>query len=251
MYITIGRNPQSDIVISGFDTVSFDHATIEYENGMFLFIDDSTNGTVVNGERINHESRPVREGDPILLAGVCTLDWNQVAAKVNMAQSNAYADMEESRTTQLHRQQPAPQQPIYQQPVYQQPVYQQPVYQQPQNEAPRQESQNNMNNGSALPAIVFVIGLAALGLALYPLIDYLSMGGGRDFSFFPLYLNFDSGKMIFLAASIVLGGTALVINHYDKSKSALSKAGIVLGIIGLVLSLLFLVWALVVRGKLS
>ncbi len=82
MYITIGRNPQSDIVISGCNVVSFDHATIEYQNGRFLFIDDSTNGTVINGIRINHESRPIVQGDRITLAGAYNLDWNTILSKV-------------------------------------------------------------------------------------------------------------------------------------------------------------------------
>ena len=97
MYITIGRDPQSDIVISGYDTVSYNHATIEYKNGEFLFIDDSSNGTTVNGKRIHHQSRSVRQGDTILLAGRCPLDWRQVMAKVD--DRNA---VPASRATMLH-----------------------------------------------------------------------------------------------------------------------------------------------------
>ena len=137
MYITIGRNPQSDIVISGYDVVSYDHATIEYDNGKFLFIDDSSNGTLINGQRINHESRPIQQGDSIMLAGVCMLNWEQVLAKVHV-KNNLNAPVESGRKTMPHAQQPAYQQPAYQQPAYQQPAYQQPVYQQPAANQPQQ-----------------------------------------------------------------------------------------------------------------
>ena len=142
MYITIGRNPQSDIVITGYDVVSYDHATIEYENGKFLFIDDSSNGTVVNGQKINHESRPVKQGDPVLLAGVCILNWDNVLAKINaMRENNGTVIMDHSRPTMLHN----PQQPIYQQPVYQQQnPYQQPANISPQNIAYQQANGNNI-----------------------------------------------------------------------------------------------------------
>ena len=264
MYITIGRNPQSDIVITGYDNVSYDHATIEYENGMFLFIDDSSNGTIVNGEKINHESRPVREGDPVLLAGSCPLEWNQVMAKVNMmSQSSAPLDMEGSRTTMLHNQQaaqqPAYQQPVYQQPAYQQPVYgQQPAYQQPQNVPPQQNNYSGSNNvgkesaavatNSGLSILVFVAGLAAIGLALYPFIDYLSIGGGKAIEYFPLYV-LGMGRLWFLIASVVLGITSLVIDHFNKNKTTLSKIGKVLGIIGLALGAVSLLWSLSVKGQ--
>lgn len=82
MYITIGRNPQSNIVVNDCNVVSYDHATIEYQNGSFLFIDDSSNGTIINGYRINHESRPIAPGDNIMLAGVFHLDWNTIISRV-------------------------------------------------------------------------------------------------------------------------------------------------------------------------
>lgn len=167
MYITIGRNPQSDVVISGFDTVSFDHAIIEYENGRFLFIDDSSNGSVVNGEHINHESRPVQQGDPVLLAGVCNLDWSMVLSKVRIEPVNASADVGSSRSTVLRAPQAVMQEAAYQQqqqqqqqPVYQQPVApQQPAYQQPQNPAPRQDSISNSKKPAEVNQINQVVNV--------------------------------------------------------------------------------------------
>ena len=82
MYIKIGRNPHSNIVITGYDVVSFDHATVEYDNGRFLFIDDSSNGTLVNGKLIHHSSCPISQGDIIMLAGICPLKWEQIWAQI-------------------------------------------------------------------------------------------------------------------------------------------------------------------------
>ena len=138
MYITIGRNPQSDIVITGYDVVSYDHATIEYENGNFLFIDDSSNGSIVNGQRINHESRPVRQGDSIMLAGVCPLNWDLVLAKINMLRENkGTVAMNDGRATQMYNNQAS----NYQQPGY----YQQPV-QAPQPNNSYQQDRAAVNN---------------------------------------------------------------------------------------------------------
>ena len=54
MKITIGRDPNSSIVVNPrFDTVSSNHAEIEYPaDGRFLYIDHSTNGTMINNQKI-------------------------------------------------------------------------------------------------------------------------------------------------------------------------------------------------------
>ena len=59
---SIGRGPGNDWVLpdpSKF--VSTRHANIEFENGEFYLCDTSTNGTFVNGERI--ERGELRDGD--------------------------------------------------------------------------------------------------------------------------------------------------------------------------------------------
>lgn len=126
MYFTVGRNPQSNIVITGYDVVSFDHATLEYEGGQWLFIDDSSNGSIVNGQLYHHASCPIKQGDVIMLAGVCPLTWDRITALV--PEAPAQQQPINSRPTQMYTPQVEPQ-PQYQQPQYQQP---QPQYQQPQ-----------------------------------------------------------------------------------------------------------------------
>ncbi len=127
MYITIGRDPKSNIVITGQDTVSFNHATIEYTGGSYLFIDDSSNGTLVNGQKLHHSSCPIRPGDVIMLAGVYQLKWERIFNEVNGGQPQHKPI---DRPTQMmnngyniphqHYQAPQPQyQPQYQQPQYQ------------------------------------------------------------------------------------------------------------------------------------
>lgn len=157
MYITVGRNPKSDIVITGYDVVSYDHATIEYLDGKFLFIDDSSNGSLVNGRFLNHESCPINEPDSILLAGVCPLRWEEIYSRVpnlpnegRRTQIYAARNMAGAQGQPYQPQQPQqpqpyqqPQQPVQQMPPQQQLVYiapQAPAVQQPQQPAPASNS---------------------------------------------------------------------------------------------------------------
>lgn len=141
MYITIGRNPQSNIVITGYDVVSFDHATIEYANNQFLFIDDSSNGTLVNGKLIHHASCPITQNDVVMLAGVCPLKWEQILAQI--PQQSQQPQMM-GRPTQLH----SPEQQ-YNQPQYGQPQYNnQPNYSQQQNGQYNQQQYAQSPSGS-------------------------------------------------------------------------------------------------------
>lgn len=74
--LTIGRNPESSIQVSeAFPRVSNNHATIELVNGAFFLTDHSSNGTLVNGQKIHHEQIPLTNGDEILLAGDYRLAW--------------------------------------------------------------------------------------------------------------------------------------------------------------------------------
>src|SRR6266700_7456682 len=51
--ITIGRAPNSDILLSKDKLTSRRHATVRYENGQYLLRDErSANGTFVNGEQL-------------------------------------------------------------------------------------------------------------------------------------------------------------------------------------------------------
>lgn len=74
---TIGRDPQSDIVINdNTDVVSRLHATIRIEGSKMFLIDQSQNGTYVNGMRMSaNEEIPVTREDTISFANVAELDW--------------------------------------------------------------------------------------------------------------------------------------------------------------------------------
>lgn len=77
--ITIGRDPRSAIRIDEqWDTVSNAHADIELQGDALLFYDHSTNGTVINGQKIQNTRVGIYPGDKILLAGVFELDWGVI-----------------------------------------------------------------------------------------------------------------------------------------------------------------------------
>lgn len=75
---TIGRDPQSDIVINDrTDVVSRLHATIRFEGSKMFLNDQSQNGTYINGMRMSsNEEIPVLRGDVVSFANVATLDWS-------------------------------------------------------------------------------------------------------------------------------------------------------------------------------
>lgn len=77
--ITIGRNPESDICVSSsLSTVSSCHATIQYRDGLFIYTDHSTNGTLINNRVVHKETVRICEKDVVKLSGVYMLDWNKV-----------------------------------------------------------------------------------------------------------------------------------------------------------------------------
>ena len=81
MSITIGRNPKSTIVISeDYDIVSNDHAEIAQQGSDIVFTDHSSNGTIINGQKIKGKSVNIYPGDKIVLAGICELQWSQISA---------------------------------------------------------------------------------------------------------------------------------------------------------------------------
>ncbi len=81
--ITIGRNPQSTIRISeDYDIVSNDHAEIIQQGVELTFTDHSSNGTIINGQKIKGKSVSIYRGDKIVLAGVYELPWSQIEAYI-------------------------------------------------------------------------------------------------------------------------------------------------------------------------
>lgn len=83
---TIGRDTSCDIVIAdSTDVVSRVHASLKVTgNGKYVLIDQSRNGTYVNGIRMSaNEEIPVTRKDTISFAHVKELDWNQIPRENN------------------------------------------------------------------------------------------------------------------------------------------------------------------------
>ena len=77
--ITIGRNPQSTIVVDAqYTTVSGSHATITRNDNVLTLEDHSTNGTYINGQKIHHASATIRIGDTITLGHQYPLNMSDV-----------------------------------------------------------------------------------------------------------------------------------------------------------------------------
>ena len=68
---TFGRRPENTVVLSGDLYVSGSHAQISAEEGVFILTDiGSTNGTLLNGERLKiHAPVQLSDGDEILIGG--------------------------------------------------------------------------------------------------------------------------------------------------------------------------------------
>lgn len=77
--ITIGRNPQSTIVVDAkYNTVSGNHATITRNGNTLTLEDHSTNGTYVNGVKCHNGSVQIRMGDSVTLGQQYPLDISEV-----------------------------------------------------------------------------------------------------------------------------------------------------------------------------
>ena len=77
--ISIGRDPQSDIFVDDrWDTVSNEHAEIELRDGKLVYYDHSSNGTVINKQKIHNTKVGIYPGDIILLAGKFELSWDAI-----------------------------------------------------------------------------------------------------------------------------------------------------------------------------
>ncbi|MBR5082517.1 MAG: FHA domain-containing protein [Bacteroidales bacterium] len=74
---TIGRRSGKTFCYSNPE-VSNDHAEIVENNGNFTLIDHSTNGTLVNGNKVHNSSFPIKRGDMIMFAGREMLNWSMI-----------------------------------------------------------------------------------------------------------------------------------------------------------------------------
>lgn len=77
--ITIGRDYRCDVRIDqSWDTVSNEHAEIKNQGGTLVFYDHSSNGTLINGQKVHNRNVEIYPGDEIRLAGVFELEWNVI-----------------------------------------------------------------------------------------------------------------------------------------------------------------------------
>ena len=80
--LTIGRSPECDIQIKdSTEKVSRRHAIITFSpTGKMMLYDTSSNGTFVNGVKVQKPNgMPIKRGDKVDLGHVTELDWDQIS----------------------------------------------------------------------------------------------------------------------------------------------------------------------------
>ncbi|MCD8386885.1 MAG: FHA domain-containing protein [Bacteroidales bacterium] len=91
---SIGRDPSNNIILSDPQQVtSRRHATLTVaDNGKMTIVDQSTNGTYINGIRMSPNAPvPVTRDDKVSFAHVANLDWNMVPKQRNPVMMGIYA----------------------------------------------------------------------------------------------------------------------------------------------------------------
>lgn len=77
--IRIGRGVDCDIIVDDrYASVSRHHAIIYREGNGYVFVDDSSNGTLINNQRIHHGKQYVYQGDQIVLGRDYLLNWSEI-----------------------------------------------------------------------------------------------------------------------------------------------------------------------------
>lgn len=75
---TVGRNTEADIILTA-NLCSRNHAKLTVSDSSKIILQDfSSNGTTINGKKINNESVEIKRSDNILFAGVEKLDWAKI-----------------------------------------------------------------------------------------------------------------------------------------------------------------------------
>jgi hypothetical protein len=92
---TIGRNPSATIVLTS-SMCSREHARISVEtNGKILLEDFSSNGTTVNGKKIQQQRVEVGYGDEVFFGGVEKLDWAKIEKPIETKPESKFEEKPE------------------------------------------------------------------------------------------------------------------------------------------------------------
>ena len=84
--VVIGRAPSSDILLSKDKLTSRRHATIRYENGVYILTDErSANGTFVNGQQLDEKAPyTLKNGDRVAIGEYELLFHSNAASQVDI-----------------------------------------------------------------------------------------------------------------------------------------------------------------------
>ena len=80
--ITIGRDSSCDVVIND-ERISRNHLEIALGGAGYMLTDHSTNGTYVNGVRVQNQTISINDGANVLLSGKVPLPWDKVHKLLN------------------------------------------------------------------------------------------------------------------------------------------------------------------------
>lgn len=102
--VKFGRSVENDLVLQLFPVnpkndratrmISSQHGKFEYRNGVWRLIDNSTNGTRINGEYFRNGSRILQDGNKITIADVLELEFTRTTNHAKMRRLNNLADEE-------------------------------------------------------------------------------------------------------------------------------------------------------------
>ena len=77
--VTIGRSSNCDIYLDQKCVyASGVHGRIYYDGSQLMYQDNSTNGTLINNVSVRKRAVPIKRGDVIMIAGKYMLPWNQI-----------------------------------------------------------------------------------------------------------------------------------------------------------------------------
>lgn len=138
--ITIGRSNENDICFVESQTVSSFHAEIVIdEAGEVTYVDHSTNGSTVNGQKVHNSSCIIRKGDKIILPVDVEVEWEssvfqeQKTLQMYNGPKATVRDVNQIQAQVQPQPQPQPQpQQVYAQPQPQPQPQPQQAYAQPQ-----------------------------------------------------------------------------------------------------------------------